>query len=838
MTIAKLKTYRTPTAVIWFLVCAGAVSVLGRALYSVFSSSLYDLTVLATSAFVAVLVCQHHAKIPFTQINMSAKTIFAFWGIMWLGPEAGLILAAAASIARYVKVLQTEEARLYSVFSDIVATFVSAQVYVAVFAEAARTFPSPVQHGLRVPTAIIFAVSAMVVCQYVLRGSFSLIFRLLEGTGTTRRKFSRSFVLPVPKYLFCLMASLVLFTVFTHFGIEFGLAIIPVAIFANLAHLLHRRTLEQKTKEICEASRLHLATVEALATAIDARDQIGIGHVRRTQVYAVGIGNAMRLNDGMIKALRTGALLHDIGKLAVPDHILNKPAALTPAEHEKTKIHVGVGASILEKVGFDYPVVPTVRYHHERWDGTGYPEGLKGADIPLTARILTVADVYDTLRGARPYRAAVSREEACAYLREHSETQFDPRVVKVFLENLDTFDEEITEAGLSYKFDAETISVHETGEKAIGSNYIEQIKRANREVFSLYELARDFSSSVNLERTLALFTKRIGEFVPYDNCIVYLLNESGESAKAVYVAGTNSKLLKGKTIAVGEGATGYVLKKRKPVERVDPALDFAFSDLEVVSKYVGMASLPLIADDRLLGAVSLYSNELPNYEEEHLRLLETVSRIAADAIYRSQKHDQTESHALTDPLTGLPNARSLQRHFETENARAGRSGSSFQLLMLDLDGFKAVNDTYGHRAGDIMLREIGKVIRGQLRDYDFLARYGGDEFVALIPDTDLQYVTDLCRRIEKAVNEFSMTFGDDEFARVGVSVGSASFPKDGQQLYDLIAVADKEMYKAKAGNRSPQRRFEAEVQAENTNEPAAPADLADDAPVISSRAIN
>ncbi|MGH9949531.1 MAG: HD-GYP domain-containing protein, partial [Pyrinomonadaceae bacterium] len=191
-----------------------------------------------------------------------------------------------------------------------------------------------------------------------------------------------------------------------HFGIDFIYVLAAASIAGIAAHSIHRRMLEQQTRLISEASRMHLATVEALATAIDARDQVGLGHVRRTQIYAVGLGTVMGLDESQIDALRTGALLHDIGKLAVPDHILNKPGPLTAAEMEKTKIHSSVGASILDKVGFSYPVVPTVKSHHEFWDGNGYPEGLKGESIPLTARILSIADAYDALREARPYRPA------------------------------------------------------------------------------------------------------------------------------------------------------------------------------------------------------------------------------------------------------------------------------------------------------------------------------------------------------------------------------------------------------------------------------------------------
>jgi diguanylate cyclase (GGDEF)-like protein len=274
------------------------------------------------------------------------------------------------------------------------------------------------------------------------------------------------------------------------------------------------------------------------------------------------------------------------------------------------------------------------------------------------------------------------------------------------------------------------------------------------------------------------------------------MDETEDFAKAAYIEGENKTLFKNKCIKPGEGATGFVLKKRQPVYKIEPELDFTFNKSD--QDYTAMTSLPLIANERLLGAVSLYSLELDNYEEEHLRLLETVSRIASDAIGMSLQHAESESRALTDPMTDLPNARSLQMQFEKEAARASRNGSGFQLLMLDLDGFKAVNDTFGHKAGDKLLKELSKVMLGQLRDYDFLARYAGDEFVAIVPETDAEGIQDLCQRMEKAVNDFSLPVGDDRFAKVGISIGAAAYPFNGDALDQVVIAADKAMYAVKA----------------------------------------
>ena len=416
----------------------------------------------------------------------------------------------------------------------------------------------------------------------------------------------------------------------------------------------------------------------------------------------------------------------------------------------------------------------------------------------MTARILTIADAFDTLRGARPYRAAVPREEACSFLRSRSGTQFDPQLVDIFLRNLRRFEDEIAAHGLSYELECDQIErANLTREDHGVMSYVEQIQSANREVFTLYSLAKDFSSALNIDETLSLFAKKIEDFVPFDTCLVYLMEPGEEHATAVHTLGLHSDLLKNKRVAVGDGATGYALKQRKAINNVDPALDFALDQTAIGHDYIAMASLPLIAEERVIGAISLYSSSMPNYEEEHMRLIETVSRIAADAISKSLQHAKAETYALTDPMTGLPNARSLQMHFEKEMKRASRGGDSFQVLMLDLDGFKAVNDTFGHKIGDRMLKDVSAIIRNELRDYDFLARYAGDEFVAIVPGTDSHGVLELCRRIEAAVKGFSLAVGE-ETARVGVSVGSACYPNHGETFDQVLIAADKAMYLTKA----------------------------------------
>jgi diguanylate cyclase (GGDEF)-like protein/putative nucleotidyltransferase with HDIG domain len=669
----------------------------------------------------------------------------------------------------------------------------------------------------RNPTSALILLAGLVAAGFVHYSVYAIsysVFLKFDGSYSVLELWKDNVLFGALNGVFCIPLVFAFHLLLVYFGLPLGLLVLPLVIGAHLAVRFHKQMLEEKTKELREASRIHLATVETLATAIDARDQVGRGHVSRAQIYAVGVGKIMNLPAADIEALSTGALLHDIGKLAVPDHILNKPGRLTPAEMEKTKIHAAVGASILAKIDFPYPVVPTIKHHHERWDGTGYPDGLAKEDIPVTARILTVADAYDTLRGARPYRPAISRDEARKFIKTGAGTQFDPRVVDVFLRHLRSFELQVEEQDLSYAPDPgdspDAVMGPEVESK---SSYVEQIKRANKEVFTLYELARVFGSSLSMRETLELFVKKIAELVPLDTCVVYLLDEAETVAMAQYAYGLHSEALKNRKVQVGQGATGYTLKKRLPVYDINPGLDFSFYQMEFIQEFTAMASLPLIANEKLLGAVSLYSCELESYEDEHMRLLETISRIASDAISTALRHAETETRAMTDPMTELPNGRNLQLQFDKEIARAQRNGSTFQILMLDLDGFKAVNDTFGHKVGDAMLKGIAKVMQEQLRDYDFLARYAGDEFVAIVPDMDRQGVHELCLRMEKAVREFSIDVGNGKSARVGVSLGAASYPSSGDTLDAVLIAADKAMYAVKARRKARIKQLRAEKQA-------------------------
>jgi len=596
----------------------------------------------------------------------------------------------------------------------------------------------------------------------------------------------------------------------------------PVAIrrtYTNFKNYVSRAG--HKGGALTEVRRLHLATIEALATAIDARDQASHCHVRRVQIYAARMGGLMNLSKNETRALEAGALLHDIGKLAVPDYILNKPDKLTVAEFERVKIHTSVGAEMLERINFPYPVVPVVRHHHEQWSGLGYPDGLKGEEIPLTARIFAVVDCFDVVREDRPYRRAIARDEACALLRDGADLHFDARVVNVFLANLKSFEKEIAIAGLDHYglhdeecgsvaaagesnfADALMIGVpHPTERDFVPPPHLLEIKSAHREVYALYDIARALCSSLGIEETATVLVEKLGQVVPFDTCAVYLYDEANGYAVASAVAGCHAAAVRGRAVGVGEGAIGFVLANRRATaEFFDPMLDFLEVKLPEDVVYRSMCALPLVKNERLVGALVVYSFAAHCYTDDHLRVLDKVAHLATDALANALQHAESEANALTDTLTNLPNGRALRLRFEQEAARARRTGGHFQVVMLDLDNFKQVNDTFGHTIGDRVLREAARILQAQLREYDFLARYAGDEFVAIVQDLSAAQVDELRERIENAITKFSIRMRPNRHARVGVSIGAAAYGTHGETLDQLLIAADQAMYAVKSNRK-------------------------------------
>jgi diguanylate cyclase (GGDEF)-like protein/putative nucleotidyltransferase with HDIG domain len=810
MKLTEMSDYNRAAKTYWTVMVIAGVAVFAWALRHCFGFSPTEWAGFSGLLALVILAASNPIRIPNTRSSFTAGDVFTFLGVLFLGIPAAMVLGVVDAFVSARRTSKRAASWIAAPAMMAITVFISGKAFYFVLAHYTQVVQQPLGTTPMRLDRLLGALAVLAMLQYFINGfSISTIYALRSQRPIL--KFWRdNYLWTWWSFLASAIATAIIYSALTHLGSAYVLLSVPVIAATFWTYKIYFERVNAKTREAEELSRLHLATVEALATAIDAKDQTTHFHVRRVQIYAEGLGRLLKLSDPEIAALNAGALLHDVGKLAVPDHILNKPGTLTPAEFEKTKIHTVVGAEILGRINFPYPVVPIVRHHHERWDGKGYPDGLQEEQIPITARIMSVIDCFDSVREDRPFRPGMSRADAIELLREDSGTQFDPAIVDLFIKHLPGFETEIAARGLADQIHisvpgcpvvpaAEQIA--QARENTSFGAY-DQIRNAHREVYALYEIARTFGSSLEIENTLSVLVDKVGQIVPFDTCAVYLYDEVKGYATAALAVGQNAELLHARCVAQGEGATGFALSNRRPVNRIHPSLDFADVPLPADSEYTSMASLPLVKDDLLLGALSVYSLSLKEYSDDQIRLLETVTRLASDALANAVNHARAESNALTDSLTGLPNARRLHVRFEEEVSRARRTGNAFQVIMLDLDDFKLVNDTFGHKLGDRMLREVAGLVHTQLREYDFLARYAGDEFVAIVNDATVEQVEELRERIERTVGEFAIDIRAQGRARVGISVGSAVYGVDGETLDQLLVAADQAMYRAKSTHKT------------------------------------
>src|ERR1051325_3593045 len=550
-------------------------------------------------------------------------------------------------------------------------------------------------------------------------------------------------------------------------------AVLGVLIFA-LVFLLYRFN-ERRLEEIRqgeaerrhhaeEMAAIHMNTIESLAIAIDAKDQTTHGHVRRTQIYAKQMGTLLNVSDKELSALHAGALLHDIGKLAVPEYILNKPGKLTEAEFAKMKIHPTVGGDILKRVNFPYPVEDIVRYHHEKWDGSGYPKGLRAGQIPLVARIISVVDFYDATRCDRPYRKGMKREDSLALLQKMSGSSFDPKVVALFIKHVTEFDALIDRQDIQEQVASENIDLLTSArpDAGLASDILgtpdsglgfRSITEAQREVFALHEIAQTIGSSLNMNDTVTLVSNKLRSIVPFDTCIIFIVDDRTGKAIASHVVGDHAEAFRLRRINIGEGITGWVVANSRSMCNSSPELDLVGLPEDISRGYRGVLVSPLIREDGAFGAISLYSKGRTSYTSEHVRLLESVAQHAASALNNAITFERTKESALTDPLTELPNARGFYMMLEQRLAECQRLGrESLAVMSMDVDNFKDINDQWGHAIGDRVLASIARVIRKELRQMDILSRYAGDEFVAIMPMASQVMAEGIADRIAKAVD--------------------------------------------------------------------------------------
>ena len=587
---------------------------------------------------------------------------------------------------------------------------------------------------------------------------------------------------------------------------ETSLLVLPAVYVIYRSYRLYLGKLEDEKRHVEEMANLHLRTIEALALAIEAKDHTTHEHLQRVRIYAIEVAKKLGVDGPELEALHAASLLHDIGKLAVPEHIISKPGRLTPEEFEKMKIHTLVGAEILERVRFPYPVVPIVRAHHEKWDGSGYPFGLKGAEIPVGARILSAVDYLDALASDRQYRRALPLKEVMQKLAAESGKSFDPKVVEILqqqyhqLERLAVAKSQSDpngplstsikiERGLEPAAGFENAKVKDfAGHEA---TFLSSIAAARQEAQTLFELSQDLGASLSLQETLSVFSVKLKPMVPYDAIAIYIRRDN--ELVPEYVNGDNYRLFSSLRLPVGEGLSGWVAQNRKPIVNGNPSVEPGYlNDPSKFSTLRSALAVPLEGVAGVIGVLALYRSERDAFTSDHLRMLLAVSSKMALSIENALKYQQAENSATTDYLTGLPNARSLFLQLDRELARCKRDNTSLTVMVSDMDGFKQINDRFGHLEGNRVLRLFAQALKDSCREYDYVARMGGDEFVVIAPGLTSEAAAKKAEQMRAlARHAGSEVCGEDILS---LSVGRAVFPADGKDAEQLLAEADRRMY--------------------------------------------
>jgi diguanylate cyclase (GGDEF)-like protein len=450
--------------------------------------------------------------------------------------------------------------------------------------------------------------------------------------------------------------------------------------------------------------------------------------------------------------------------------------------------------------------VPIVRAHHEKWDGSGYPMGLKDAEIPVGARILSAVDYLDALASDRQYRRALPLREVMQKLAAESGKSFDPKVVDVlqkryqYLERL-----AVAKVGQDPNGPLSTSIKIERGlEPAAGfenataqdyagreNTFLSSIAAARQEAQSLFELSQDLGASLSLTETLSVFSVKLKPMVPYDAIAIYIKREAELIPE--YVNGDNYRLFSSLRIPIGQGLSGWVAHNRKPIINGNPSVEPGYlNDPSKFSTLRSALAVPLEGISGVIGVLALYRGERDAFTTDHLRILLAVSGKMALSIENALKYQQAEDSATTDYLTGLPNARSLFLQLDRELARCKRDNLALTVMVSDMDGFKQINDRFGHLEGNRVLRLFAQALKDSCREYDYVARMGGDEFVVIAPGL----AADAAGKKAEQMRALARQAGNDVCGEdiLSLSVGRALYPDDGKDAEQLLAEADRRMY--------------------------------------------
>lgn len=589
----------------------------------------------------ALLASSLKVSLPGIEGTLSVNFLFTLLGILEMSLAETLLIGLASTLAQFYWKPARQLKLIQLVFNLSQVTVSSAAAYGAYQFVAIYVMHAPGPLALLMAAITHFAFNTV---------AMSTIIGLTEAKSFSK-VWNESYLWSFPYYMVgAAIAGLVSF-LNRHIGWQSSLLVLPPIYLMYRSYRLYLGKLEADKRHAEKVSNLHLRTIEALALAIEAKDHTTGEHLQRVRVYAMELARDLGLSEDEAEALRAASVLHDIGKLAVPEHIISKPGKLTPEEFEKMKIHPIVGAEILEQVDFPYPVVPIVRAHHEKWDGSGYPNGLKGEAIPMGARILAAVDCLDALASDRQYRKALPLDEAMAKVAAEAGTSFDPRVVGILQRRYVELDQIAHEQSFTAPTKLSTDIKVERG-LAPAAGFAESaeplaVRRGStsdrarlsaagvhaQELFDLIQKPGAFS----LEDIFSLLSVRLKRLVPHDSMAVYLPKNAVLIPE--FVSGDNFRLFSSLRIPVGEGLSGWVAQNSKPILNGNPSVEPGYlNDRNKYSSLRSALAVPLEGASSVVAVLALYRGQTDAFTSDDLSVVKAMGSKLGLAIENVSQH--------------------------------------------------------------------------------------------------------------------------------------------------------------------------------------------------------
>lgn len=719
--------------------------------------------------------------------GFSLNLPFVLLGIVDLSPPEAVIIGCAAAMIQYLRSTEGWSFRRLGVILGVQATVVST---------ASFALQSLLPTWLNDPPFRLFIAAAAL---FVANTFPAAILLRLRGGQRLGELWKSSYFWAFPYYL--VAAALAQVIHLGKSGISSGTSLLVlVALYLAYRHYRTEKTeWNIREKHADDVALLYLRAIEGLALAVEAKDNMNMrGHIRRVQVYALGIGKSMGLTGTELDALQAGALLHDIGKLAVPEHILTKPGKLTPEEFAKMKVHPLVGAEIVEQMHFPYPVAPIVRAHHEKWDGSGYPYGLEGEDIPIGARILTVADWLDAMISDREYRKGIPIGDAMKQVVAEAGKAFDPRVVQVLEKQYLSLElcakaQAVQGPVLSTEVLVEKGAAPDAGldlcglsGRTSGGDFLATIAAAAREEQLLRETAAA-GTSLDPAETMQRINTALRGKIPCD-ALVFLVRHAN-SLNAEFASGKNSEYLLRLQVPLGDGLTGWVGQNLQPMVNGNPAVDPGFY-CDPGDPLHSVLSFPLSGNQGLIAVLSLYRAKKDAFKGTDLHLVSAVAPNIAAVLQNALAHREAESRANFDVLTGVYVRSQLLRVLDEELSRARRNEQSVALVIAELPEYEELSKSLGYSKMDPLLIAISKGLRQASRNYDCVGRIAENRFALVLPGMKPACTIAILDRIHEIVADSGVAICERP---VDLKLGGAFYPDDGDGARNLVSVAERKL---------------------------------------------